>query len=47
MQSVIYLWRANRLNSFYIFCPVGNVLAIRTVFLRLAGGTENIERFQS
>ena len=32
---------------FYIFCPVGNVLAIRTISLRLAGGTENIERLES
>ena len=31
---------------FYIFCPVGNVLAIRTISLGLAGGTENIERLE-
>ena len=31
---------------FYIFCPVGNVFAIRTISLGLAGGTENIERLE-
>jgi len=34
------------LTLFYIFCPVGNVLAIRTISLGLAGGTENIERLE-